>query len=86
MLRRVVKDHSDIKKSLMVRTAVSVWYLKEKRLFELDTLRESFFLKCRPFCVDLVALGEYWNRAQRPFKSTGFFFHFNYSNPIRANR
>ncbi|CAG9230874.1 hypothetical protein BVI434_720014 [Burkholderia vietnamiensis] len=29
MLRRVVKDHSDIKKSPMMQTAVSVWDLKD---------------------------------------------------------
>ncbi|RQZ15785.1 hypothetical protein DIE14_33385 [Burkholderia sp. Bp9017] len=37
MLRRVVKDHSDIKNSLMMQTAASVLNLKEKRLFESDT-------------------------------------------------
>jgi hypothetical protein len=29
VLRRVVKDHSDIKNVLMMRTNVSVWILKE---------------------------------------------------------
>ena len=32
MLRRVVKDHSDIKKSLMMRTKISVWNLKESTI------------------------------------------------------
>jgi hypothetical protein len=32
VLRRVVKDHSDIKKSLMMRTKISVWNLKESTI------------------------------------------------------
>jgi len=32
VLRRVVKDHSDIKKSPMMRTEISVWLLKESMI------------------------------------------------------
>jgi hypothetical protein len=35
VLRRVVKDHSDIKKSLMMRTEISVWNLKENAIVRL---------------------------------------------------
>ncbi|WP_143748156.1 hypothetical protein [Burkholderia sp. JKS000303] len=53
MLRRVVKDHSDIKNSLMMQTAASVLNLKEKRLFEFDAsypphaLEFTHFPSCR---------------------------------------
>ncbi|WP_155640007.1 hypothetical protein [Burkholderia territorii] len=47
MLRRVVKDHSDIKKSLMMRTTISVWDLKEKRMFESGSYRGINILELR---------------------------------------
>ncbi|TPQ46163.1 hypothetical protein C2U71_09645 [Burkholderia ubonensis] len=44
MLRRVVKDHSDIKKSPMMRTAVSVWDLKERGARPYRQRQESRFV------------------------------------------
>jgi hypothetical protein len=44
VLRRVVKDHSDIKKSPMMQTAVSVWDLKDRGAGPRGQRQESRFV------------------------------------------
>ncbi|CAG9242394.1 hypothetical protein BDI4_120008 [Burkholderia diffusa] len=47
MLRRVVKDHSDIKKSLMMRTVISVWHLKENTIVRVQVVMRGVFIGMR---------------------------------------
>jgi len=43
VLRRVVKDHSDIKKSPMMRTEISVWLLKENMIVRIRLAIRGIF-------------------------------------------
>ncbi|WP_230469063.1 MULTISPECIES: hypothetical protein [Burkholderia] len=82
MLRRVVKDHSDIKNPAMMRRADSVWYLKENRI-----IRERCALSAMPhriFYFSRTTQKPFLHRrsAFKAFGSTGLFFHFYYRQSI----
>ncbi|WP_244115190.1 hypothetical protein [Burkholderia contaminans] len=51
MLRRVVKDHSDIKKPAMMLTADSVWQLKENGIMRALRARSTLIRRIRRFCL-----------------------------------
>ncbi|MDR0246638.1 MAG: hypothetical protein LBJ65_34020 [Burkholderia sp.] len=86
MLRRVVKDHSDIKNPAMMRWAASVWHLKESGIIRARCalsamLRRVFYfprITWKPFV--------HWCGTWKAFRPTGFFFHFYYSRPINTAR
>ncbi|RQV13595.1 hypothetical protein DF018_33400 [Burkholderia cenocepacia] len=84
MLRRVVKDHSDIKNPAMMRRADSVWYLKENRIIR--AARSLSAMPCRIFCLSRTTQKPiaYWTSAVKAFNSTGLFFHFYYRRSIKA--
>ena len=50
MLRRVVKDHSDIKNPAMMLTADSVWQLKESGIIRALRALPTIILRIRRFC------------------------------------
>ncbi|PRE02403.1 hypothetical protein C6P77_07630 [Burkholderia ambifaria] len=85
MLRRVVKDHSDIKKSPMMRTEISVWLLKENAIVRIRQAIRVVYPGMSRLCRMSHNLCGHWWRARNAFKSTGLFFHFNYPKPIDTN-
>ncbi|WP_175691313.1 hypothetical protein [Burkholderia anthina] len=84
MLRRVVKDHSDIKNSLMMQTAASVLDLKEKRLFEFDAPYPPYSLEFTHFSACRAMLCWSRHNVEIRIESSRFFFHFNYRDSIGA--
>ncbi|RQU34962.1 hypothetical protein DF150_14055 [Burkholderia cenocepacia] len=84
MLRRVVKDHSDIKNPAMMQRADSVWNLKESGIIRAACA--SSVMSHRIFCFSSITRKPIpsWTSAFKAFKSTGSFFHFYYHLSINA--
>ncbi|RQS17509.1 hypothetical protein DIE03_37140 [Burkholderia sp. Bp8992] len=86
MLRRVVKDHSDIKNPAMMRRAASVWHLKENGIIRtrcaLSAMLRQIFYFSRMTQQPFLHSG----RDGQAFRSTGFFFHFYYPGSIKTER
>ncbi|NTZ85177.1 hypothetical protein FCJ61_19755 [Burkholderia metallica] len=84
MLRRVVKDHSDIKNPAMMRRVDSVWNLKENGIIRARWALSAMSRRIFYFSRTTQKPFPHWRNASQAFISTGFFFHFYYRRSINA--
>ncbi|RQV01332.1 hypothetical protein DF047_30445 [Burkholderia cenocepacia] len=83
MLRRVVKDHSDIKNPAMMRRVDSVWNLKENGIIRARRALSAMSRRIFYFFDTTRKPLLHWRNASKSFRSTGLSFQFYYCQSIK---